>query len=134
MQLTPFLTFDGNCREAMQFYRDCVGGNLYFQTVGDSETNEKLPDEIKNRILHAVLTNEHFTLMATDLVSDNGLTEGNAVALILTCKNSRELYQCFEKLADSATDQRLPELNAFGMLIGNLTDKFGKYWLLHSPA
>jgi PhnB protein len=131
MQLAPYLTFNGNCREAMLFYKECLGGNLYFQTLGDSPLTEKMPHALKERILHAALTTENFTIMATDLTPDNGLTEGNSVALILMFKNEKELTHCFEKLADKQQNQRKPELNSLGILIGNLTDKFGKNWLLH---
>jgi len=33
--LNPYLNFDNNCREAMNFYKDCLGGELFFQTVGE---------------------------------------------------------------------------------------------------
>ena len=34
-QINAYLTFNGNCREAMQFYTDCLGGELYLQTIGE---------------------------------------------------------------------------------------------------
>ena len=34
-QLNPYLNFDRNCREAMNFYKDCLGGELFLQTVGE---------------------------------------------------------------------------------------------------
>ena len=133
MQLSPYLTFNGNCREAMLFYRECLGGDLYFQTVDDSEKNSELPAEIGNRILHAALTTEHFTLMGTDLVTENELREGNSVALVITCANANELSTCFEKLAFKGRKQQAPQRNTLGMIIGNVTDQFGKNWLLHCP-
>ena len=34
-QLNPYLNFPGNCRLAMEFYRECLGGELFLQTVGE---------------------------------------------------------------------------------------------------
>ncbi|MBI3135091.1 MAG: glyoxalase/bleomycin resistance/extradiol dioxygenase family protein [Bacteroidetes bacterium] len=131
MYVTPYLTFNGNCREAMLFYRDCLGGELYLQTLADSPLSRTMPDEVKNYILHASLTTEKFTLMATDLVPDHGLIEGNSVALLIHCSDPDEMNQFIKKLADPAAQLKNPEPGLPGVLVGNLTDKFGKNWLLH---
>ena len=34
--LTPYLLFDGHCREAMEFYKSCFGGELTVTKVKDS--------------------------------------------------------------------------------------------------
>ena len=44
-----YLTFSGNCREAMTFYQECFGGTLTFQTVGDSPMSGKLPKKMKKK-------------------------------------------------------------------------------------
>jgi PhnB protein len=134
MQLAPYLTFDGNCREAMLFYKECLGGNLYFQTLGDSAFHKTIPPAFQERILHAELTTESFSIMGSHMVPDNGLTAGNSVALILTCSSAPELLQCFEKLAVAGSNQQKPQVNSLGIMIGNLTDKFGKNWLLHAQT
>ena len=35
-QINAYLKFDGNCREAMTFYKECFGGELIFNTVKGS--------------------------------------------------------------------------------------------------
>ncbi len=55
--INSYLTFSGNCREAMRFYQECLGGELQIQTIGDSPMAAKMPKKMKNYILHATLTN-----------------------------------------------------------------------------
>lgn len=131
MQVTPYLTFNGNCREAMEFYRDCLGGNLYLQTIDESSLSEKMPDELKNCILHAELRKEEFSIMATDLVPETGLAFGNSVSLLLNCNGMQQLHEYYSKLSEKGEQTHFPEVSAFGSIVGNLKDKFGMIWLLH---
>jgi PhnB protein len=34
--INAYLTFNGNCRQAMTFYRECLGGELTLQAVKGS--------------------------------------------------------------------------------------------------
>ena len=43
MKLTPYLLFDGNCAEAMTFYKACLGGELTITTLGDSPMKGQFP-------------------------------------------------------------------------------------------
>ena len=126
-----YLTFNGNCREAMTFYKKCLGGKLILQTVGKSPRAEKMPRPMKESVLHATLANDDLLLMASDMVSENGLIKGNAVSLMLACGSERELRQLYKKLSAGGQATHPVETNFWGVLFGNLTDKFGNHWLLH---
>src|SRR5580698_9080822 len=45
VHLTPFLLFDGNCAEAMEFYRSCLGGDLVLIRLGDTPMKDQMPVE-----------------------------------------------------------------------------------------
>jgi len=75
-QLNPYLTFNGNCREAMNFYKECLGGELIFQTIGESPMADRMPEKMKECILHATLSNSAMVIMATDCVPEQGLIKG----------------------------------------------------------
>jgi len=83
ININAYLTFGGNCREAMSFYKDVLGGELQLQTIGDSPMADKMPQGMKDYILHAQLTNGTLLLMGSDMVSEQGLQKGNAVSLML---------------------------------------------------
>jgi PhnB protein len=130
-QINSYLTFNGNCREAMTFYQECLGGKLSFQTIGDSPISEKMPKQMKNCILHSSLTKEALVLMASDIVSENGLIKGNAVSLSLTCSSKEEIKKCYTKLSSGGSQNHPLKESFWGALLGNLTDKFGNHWILN---
>jgi PhnB protein len=130
-QINTYLTFNGNCREAMKFYHECLGGNLSFQTIGDSPMASKIPAKIKKYILNAVLTGDNLILMGSDMVGDEGLFKGNSVSLMLECLSEREILEYYNKLSRGASNRQPPEVTHWGALVGGLTDKFGNHWLFH---
>lgn len=129
-QIHSYLSFNGNCREAMQFYKDCFGGELTLQTIGESPLSDTMPQKMKDCILHATLKKESLVLMATDMVVDNGLLKGNNVSLSLSCANEDELISYYTKLSAGGKANHLPEISFWGALFGDVTDKFGNHWLL----
>lgn len=129
--ISSYLTFNGNCREAMQFYKECLGGQLHFQTIGESPLSDKMPQQMKESILHSTLSKKSFILMGSDMVSNEGLVRGNAVSLMLDCSNETEIKTCYEKLSAGGIQNHPLEISFWGALFGGLTDKFGNHWLLH---
>jgi len=129
--ILPYLTFNGNCREAMLFYKDCLGGKLTLQTIGESPMADKLPVKIKQCILHSTLTKDAVVLMASDMVSEQGLIKGNTVSLSLNCSNEDEIRTCYQKLSTGGQATYPLEDTFWGALFGGLTDKFGNHWLLN---
>ena len=132
IEIIPYLTFSGNCREAMRFYQSCLGGDLHFQTIGDSRgTNKKTPQKIKDCILHASLVQEAIILMGTDLVSDAGLLQGNSVSLVLNCNSEGEIRKLYKQLSTGGV-AKYPLANTLaGAIFGSCKDKYGHHWLLN---
>ena len=130
-RLHSYLTFNGNCREAMTFYKKCLGGKLEMQTIGESPMAARMPKQMKDCILHSTLRNEQLVLMGSDMVPESGLIKGNAVSLMLDCKNEKEIRSCYKKLSAGGLATHPIETTFLGALLGGLTDKFGNHWLLH---
>src|SRR5258706_121535 len=80
-----------NCREAMTFYKQCLGGELTFQTIGESPMAAQMPAVMKDRILHATLINDELTIMASDMVDEKGLVRGNSISLMLDLSSENEI-------------------------------------------
>ena len=129
--INSYLTFSGNCREAMTFYQKCLGGELTFQTVGESPLAEKMPEKMKNCILHSTLINGSILLMGSDMVSEEGLLKGNSVSLVLTCKSEKEIRACYRKLSQDGEQTQPLENTFWNALFGGLTDKYGNTWMLN---
>lgn len=130
-QIHSYLTFNGNCREAMTFYQQCLGGELNFQTVGGSPLSKKMPKQMKDCILHATLTKEALVLQGSDMVPKTGLVKGNTVSLSLDCSSEKELKKVYAKLSEDGKANHPLEDTFWGALFGDLTDKFGNHWILN---
>lgn len=130
-QLSPYLNFDKNCREAMNFYKDCFGGELFLQTVGESpEMAAQMPAEWKDCVLHSTLTSGELVLMASDLNRDKRL-EGNTVHLCVNCKTEYEINSFFSKMSDGAEIVQPVADVPWGAKYGELVDKYGKHWMFN---
>jgi len=129
-QLIAYLTFNGNCREAMTFYRDCLGGELRLETIGGSPLTGELPQQMQNCILNATLANENLMLMGTDLVGESGLSRGNAVSILIKCTSKEEMNVYFGKLSEGGEATHPITRTFWGAWFGGLTDKYGNQWVM----
>ena len=130
--INSYLTFNGNCREAMTFYKECLGGELTFQTVGELPlpTSEPMPSCLENCIVHALLINDALILAASDMVPENGLIKGNSVSLLLNCTSEDEAREYYNKLSAGGEATHPLENTFWGAIFGDLTDRFGNQWLI----
>ena len=126
--LNPYLTFNGNCREAMTFYKECLGGELTLMVVGESPVADQMPPQFKDQILHSSLKTKDMEFMGSDMQPEK-LLDGNAVHLCLNCNTEEETRSLYDKLAEGGK-ARQPVHEMFFGLIGALTDKFGKQWMV----
>ena len=129
--LNSYLTFNGNCREAMTFYAACLGGQLTFQTIDELPMAENMPTQMKEHIFNSTLINDDIIIMASDMVGENGLTKGNAVTLLLNCSSEEEIKICYEKLSVGGEVNHSLENTFWGAIFGDLTDKYGINWMLN---
>ena len=131
IRLNPYLSFNGSCREAMTFYKECFGGELTFMTLGESPVADKFPDDMQDRILHSMLANDGIVLMATDCArSDEKFNPGNDMSLTLNFDNEEELNKIFSKLSEGGDVIDPVKKQFWGGTFGVARDKFGKTWML----
>ena len=127
--INAYLTFNGNCRDAMKFYQKCFNGELTLETVEGSPMESHWPKEVHKNILHSSLVSEDITILASDMVEQNGLVVGNNVTLAIVCATEQEIENYFEKLSEEGTI-KYPLHNFYNGKIGGIVDKFGISWFL----
>lgn len=130
-RLNPYLNFDGTAREAMEFYRDALGGELVVNTFADfgGGGDQPAPDGV----MHAQLeTPAGFTLMASDAPPGMEVdTRGGAMSVSLSGDDADELRGYWEKLAAGGTVTMPLEKQMWGDEFGMLTDRFGIAWMVN---
>jgi PhnB protein len=127
-QINPYLKFNGTCREALTFYKECLGGELNLQTVGGSPMESYLPPALKDQILHGSLRNGSVEIMGSDLSGQEGVKPGNAAAICVVCESQQEIESLFGKIGKGGkVGNPLAQL-PFGTY-GDLTDTYGQIWM-----
>ena len=130
INLTPFLLFDGNCAEAMTFYKSCLSGELTLTKVSDTPMKDQVPPEKHNRIINAHLKSGAIEFTASDwLHSTRAPKQGNTVCMYINGGKYSELRAIFDKLSERADKSLLDDLRdlPFGSY-GHLADKYGVHW------
>lgn len=127
-RLNPYLNFDGNARQALEFYASVFGGNLNLSTFADFGTKDS-PDA--DKIMHGQLeTDAGYTLMAADTpegMEFNGM-HGFGVSL---SGDDNDLRGYWEKLSAGGTVTMPMQKQSWGDEFGMCTDKFGVPWLVN---
>lgn len=132
-KLNPYLHLDGTCREAMSFYKEILGGEIEFKTVGESGMMDQWPSDMPkpdpNKIMHSTLTKGDWVLMASDMMDPSSFTKGDNVSLCLVCRDKEEIEDLYRKLSVGADIFMELSEQPFGWF-AMLTDKYGVDWML----
>ena len=129
---STYLTFDGNCREAFEFYRSVFGGEFHvFSTFADGPAEMNIQDEQRDRVMHVSLPIGNGVLMG----SDNGpsgppLAAGNNFSLSVAADSRDESDDLLAKLSAGGTVTMPLETTFWGAYFGMCTDKFGINWMV----
>ena len=130
--LNPYLNFDGNAREAIEFYRSVFGGELNVMAFGDMGMTEHEGQPIDpNGVMHGQLeTPEGFTLMAAD--NPPGVTGQTPNGHISLSGDEAELLHGYwDALADGGTVDVPLEKAPWGDEFGQVKDRYGVNWLVN---
>lgn len=134
MKLNPYLNFNGNCEEAMIFYKTALNGQFLGTGImhyGDAPGSDKMPENVKKLVIHSALKIGNDILMGADssAISPVELTTGNNVHLSLSPETLEEAERVYKTLAEGGK-----EIVSFGKQFfgyhGSLVDKFGIFWMV----
>ncbi|MEX2534563.1 MAG: VOC family protein [Trueperaceae bacterium] len=126
--LTPYLMFDGECREAVGFYREVLGGELELQTYG--EVDPSAAANLKDRVMHSRLSGGRVELMAGDVPGGGPLGTGK-VQLALSGTDEQTLRTIFDALSTGGKVGVPLERQMWGDLFGAVSDRYGVDWMVN---
>jgi PhnB protein len=130
--LTTYLLLNGNCKQAMEFYKSVFDGQLTLTKVGETAMKNMMPPAMHDKVINAKLISEGINISASDwLRPAQTPIQGNMVCLYLSGGTNSDLKILFDKLSDGAnvTD---PLKMEFHGTYGALNDKFGIRWMFQT--
>ena len=135
MQLEMFVNFNGNCREAVEFYAKVFKSTVNnLMTYGDapSDPNHTLNEVDKDRIMYAGIPLENMVLMFMDAPSDHPLTVGDNITPTISTGDKDEVTRLFNELKEGGEVFMELQQAFFSEWYGMVKDKFGVIWqILH---
>ncbi len=131
MKLHPYLNFAGNAEEALNFYKDALGGEvLTISRYGDSPMPSD--DDWKQKIIHARLQfGDDNIIMISDTMKGNSISTHGNIQLSIGLDDEEKTKQIFDKLAEDGKIAMPLAKQFWGDLFGMLQDKFGISWMLN---
>ena len=134
--LNTYLTFNGNCQQAFDFYKNVFGGEFvvisYFKDMPD-DPNCQLKDEDKEKVMHVSLPiDDNCTLMGSDTIDEQAkdFIQGNNFSISINADSKDDADSLFAALEKNG-NVIMPMDNTFWeSYFGMLTDQFGIQWMI----
>src|SRR5262245_795168 len=129
-RLNPYIHFNGNAREAMEFYQRALGGELTISTFAEGGMPSDPADA--NKIMHAQLDLPNGeVLMASDTMAGQPAQPVAGISMSLSGDEDAELSGYYERLLDGGTAVEPLVEAPWGDKFGILTDRYGLTWFVN---
>jgi PhnB protein len=133
-EINAYLTFDGNCAEAMRFYESTLGGKLSLMTAAESPMASKVPPDAANRVVHAHLSADGGILMASDSMGGQPYERMQGFSVSLQYPTAAEARRVFDALAAGGRVVMPMEKTFWSEGFGMLVDRFGTPWMVNTAS
>jgi PhnB protein len=131
-----YLTFNGNCEEAFNFYKSVFGGEFpYIGRFKDmpAEGGKAAPAEDAEKIMHVSLPiSKETVLMGSDTGGEwaPNFKQGNNFAISVSTESTDEADRLFKGLSSGGQVTMPMDKTFWGSYFGMFTDKFGVNWMV----
>jgi len=128
----PYITFNGNCEEAVKFYQSVLGGESQILHFGDAPPNPDFPvnDAMKNLVLHAELRKDGHIIRFSDTFPGAPFARGNSITFSIEFSTEEEIRATYDALSQGGEVETELQKTFFSPLYAKITDKFGVSWIL----
>ncbi len=138
MAIHPYLVFEGETREAVQFYADVFGVKDYILTTfGESPQHPDypIPEEAKHLVMHAMIQLPTAKLMFSDTYPGHPpVSSGNRITLAYVVDDEAHIRQVFERLAEDGKVTMPLQETFWSKCYGGVVDRYGIEWQFSHEA
>ncbi|PLR67326.1 MULTISPECIES: VOC family protein [Bacillaceae] len=129
-QATPYLMFNGNAKEALEYYKGVFGGEIAeIQTYG--EADYPTPPEADNRIMHARFKKDDLLLMVSDAFPGQSVDVGSNISLVLEFESDDEIRTVYSALIEKGSIYMELQDTFWGATYAKVKDAYGITWDLN---
>jgi PhnB protein len=134
MAFHPYLFFGGNCRAAFNRYQEIFGGEVQFVTAKDAPSDEPIPPEMADAVLHASLMIDDALLMGSDETMTDSFGPVQGMMVTYSASDATESKRVFDALAEGGTVTQPLIETFFSPSFGMCVDRFGTPWMVVADA
>ncbi|WP_273122339.1 VOC family protein [Metabacillus sp. HB246100] len=129
-QATPYFIFNGNAKEALEFYKNLFQAEITnVQTFGEADF--PTPPEMDDKIMHARLEKGSLLLMFSDAFQNQTVEVGNNISLALEFTSEKEIQAVYQSLSKEGTVMMELQDTFWGAKFAKVKDIFGVIWDLN---
>lgn len=131
--LNPYVNLRDTAREALEFYRSVLGGDLRITTFGDFP--EMAPPGEEHLVMHGQLTTDDgLTIMVSDTPSTMAYGTPAGYSVSISGEDGEKLQRFWDGLSEGGTITAPYMSPPWGGTFGMFTDRFGVDWMIsHNP-
>lgn len=131
MQMSPYLSFKGDCEAAFTFYAECLGGRLNgLFRYGGSPMADQAPPGWADKVMHGSVAIGDVVLMGADVAPEQ-YEAPKGFSLSLQIKSTAEADRIFPKLAAGGRVVLPLEKTFWAARFGMVVDRFGVPWMIN---
>ena len=131
MTIHPHLPFKGDCKQAFEFYAECLGGKIAFMmTYGESPMAGQTPPEMQDKVLHAALQADGAMFTGAD-APPNQFEKATGVSVLLSLDDPDQADRVFNAMSDGGKVQMPIQETFWAKRFGMFIDKFGIPWMVN---
>lgn len=134
MAFHPYLFFGGNCRQAFTEYEQIFGGELVLMRMGDAPSDEPVPADRADLIIHAALMLGDRLLMGSDDMTTGSFGPVQGMMVSYAAADADEANRVFAALSDGGQVTQPIIETFFSPAFGMCTDRFGTPWMIVADA
>jgi len=131
MKLEMFINFDGNCREAIEFYAKVFKSTVIdLMTYGDTPptADYTVPESDRNRVMYASVPIGGLNVMFSDAPADGSFIRGNNICPNMSVDSKEEITRIFNELKEGGEVHVELGPTFFSELFCMVKDRFGVIW------
>jgi len=131
MQVNPYLHYNGNCEEALNFYVKAIGAKIdVIMHVEGSPAAEQMPPSMAKKVLHGQISVDGAVIMASDAPPDY-FEKMQGMSVCLQIQDPADGAKVFAALSEGGTIKMPFGATFWSKGFGMCVDKFGAPWMIN---